>query len=84
MNKTEKWTDTPDKRGDYWISPFIDGHYIEPHIITVIDYARPDRGIEVKYTYLGDTVPVDVFVREYYPKTKWLFIEVPDWKALND
>lgn len=78
----EHWLDIPDKAGEYWLSAFCEGKYIRPRIISVIDYQRPDRGIEVQYDFPHDTVPVKLFCEEYYPKAKWLFIAEPKWQAL--
>jgi len=81
----ENWIDIPDKRGEYWLSAFCDGRYIESRIITVIDYQRPNRGLEVQEAYrLTDTIPVNVFCDEYYPKAKWLYIPIPNWQALKE
>ena len=63
-NKVEElvgWVDIPTKRGEYWMSPFIDGKYIAPRILSVIDYERPDRGLEVQYDFPHDTIPVKTF-----------------------
>ena len=78
------WVDEPDQRGDYWISPFIEGKYIGPRIISVIDYQRPDRGLEVQYYSPSDSIPVKTFCKEYYPKAKWMFIPEPDWQSLKE
>jgi hypothetical protein len=73
--KLAYWIDIPDKAGSYWMSAFCDGHYISPRIQEVIDYARPGRGLEVRYSPI--TIPVKKFVEEYRPKAKWLFISQP-------
>jgi len=73
-----EWIDKPNQRGEYWVSPFIEGRYISPRIITVIDYERLGRRLEVQYEFPKATIPVDVFVSEYYPKAKWMLIEMPD------
>jgi len=72
-----KWMDMPTESGQYWVSPFVEGRYISPRILTVIDYQRPDRGLEVQYDFPRDTVPVKTFVEEYYPNAKWMFIKEP-------
>jgi len=74
----QNWIDVPDKAGDYWLSPFVDGRYIQPRIMGVIDYQRKDRRLEVQYDFPHDTIPVKKFVKEYYPKAKWMFIEIPE------
>lgn len=71
------WVDVPTKAGVYWLSPFIEGAYIRPRIMGVIDYDRPNRGLEVEYDFPHETIPVKIFVKEYYPKAKWMFIENP-------
>ncbi|KKM86352.1 hypothetical protein LCGC14_1279760 [marine sediment metagenome] len=76
-----EWVDKPTKPGNYWVSPFIEGRYISPRIMSVIDYARPDRGLEVRYD--RDTLPVELFCKNYYPEAKWMFIETPDWNTLK-
>jgi len=73
-----EWVDEPTQRGEYWVSPFVEGRYISPRILSVIDYQRPDRGIEIQYDFPHDTVPVKVFITEYYPKAKWLYIKEPE------
>ncbi len=75
------WIDEPTKSGKYWVSPFVDGRYISPYMMDAIDYDRPGRGIEVCHG--RDTIPAKVFCEEYYPKAKWMFIEMPDWQELN-
>lgn len=74
-----KWVDVPDKRGEWWLSAFIadKNYYINPRIITVIDYQRPDRGLEIQYDRIGETIPVKQFVEEFYPNAKWMFIPEP-------
>ncbi len=76
-----EWVNKPTKRGNYWVSPFVDGRHISPNIMKVIDYERPNRGLEVWYD--RDTLPVKLFCKEYYPKAKWMFIEMPDWDELK-
>ncbi|KKN44530.1 hypothetical protein LCGC14_0692100 [marine sediment metagenome] len=71
-----EWIDEPTERGEYWVSSFIEGHYISPHIMKVIDYDRPQRGLEVCYD--RDTIPVKLFGKEYRPKAKWMFIPEPE------
>ena len=75
------WVDEPTKRGEYWMSAFIEGRYIAPCIISVIDYQRPDRGLEVQHDFPHETVPVKTFVAEYYPQAKWMFINEPKHPA---
>jgi len=70
------WIDFPTKGGMYWLCPFVDGKYISPHIQRIIDYSRPDRGLEAE-NYGSDSVPVKLYCEEYYPKAKWLFIPRP-------
>ncbi len=72
-----EWVDIPTKRGEYWMSPFIDGKYIAPRILSIIDYERPDRGLEVQYDFPHDTIPVKTFAEEYYPNAKWMLIKTP-------
>lgn len=72
-----EWEDAPTKRGDYWMSAFIEGNYISPRILSVIDYERTDRGLEVQYDFLHDTIPVKTFTKEYYPNAKWMLIQEP-------
>jgi len=72
-----EWVDMPTERGEYWMSPFIEGRHISPQILTVLDYGRPDRGLEVVYDFPRDTIPVSLFVTEYYPKAKWMLIKEP-------
>ena len=74
---TAKWLDGPVERGEYWVSAFCDGRYISPRIISVIDYARPARGLEVQESLGRDTIPVKEYCAEWYPKAKWMLIEVP-------
>lgn len=81
MKYRESWIDVPDKRGDYWVSPFVEGRYIHPRILSVIDYERPDRGLEVQYDFPHETIPVKTFCEEYYPKAKWLYIPEPNWQT---
>ncbi len=72
-----KWQDIPDKGGEWWLSAFVDNSkYISPRIMRVIDYERKDRGLEVD-SFGHDSIPADIFVKEYYPKAKWLFIPEP-------
>ena len=73
-----EWIDIPTKRGEYWLSPFCEGRYISPRIMSVIDYERPDRGLEVQYDFPHDTIPIKIFVKEYYPKAKWMLIKEPE------
>ena len=75
--QVEEWVDIPTKRGEYWMSPFIDGKHMSPHILSVIDYERPDRGLEVCYDFPRDTIPVKTFTEEYYPNAKWTLIKEP-------
>ena len=70
-----EWIDIPDRAGVYWLSPFCDGHYINSRIQEVIDYSRPERGLEARYS--DDTVPIKLFIKEYYPKAKWMFVPEP-------
>jgi len=84
QEREEHWIDAPNKRGDYWMSPFVEGRYIQPRFITVIDYQREDRGLEVQYDFPHDTIPVATFCKEYYPEAKWLFIPIPNWQALKE
>jgi hypothetical protein len=80
-----EWIDQPDKSGDYWMSSFIDGQYQSPHIKHVLNFNRPDRGLEVEYnTGARSSVPVKEFCTEYHPKAKWLFIPEPDIEVLNN
>jgi hypothetical protein len=79
----EKWIDAPDKAGAWWMAAFCEGRYVRPYIQDVIDYARPDRGLEVLQRS-PDSIPVPLFVTEYYPKSKWLFIPVPNIAALTE
>jgi len=72
-----EWVDKPDRRGEYWVSPFIDGTYIFPRILSVIDYERPDRGLEVQYEFSHPSIPVETFVRGYFPNAKWMRIKEP-------
>jgi hypothetical protein len=73
----EKWVDIPDKRGEWWMSSYhSECGFVSPLIIRVIDYQRPDRGLEVDYD--RESIPVKVFVEEYYPKAKWMFISEPE------
>ena len=67
IKREERWLDAPNRRGDYWISPFIEGKHIQPRIISVIDYERPGRGLEVHYDLPRESIPVEVFCSEYYP-----------------
>jgi len=83
LKELGEWVDMPIKRGNYWVSPFCEGKYIKPRIISVIDYQRPDRGLEVQYEFPRDTIPVKTFCEEYYPKAKWMFIPEPEWQALQ-
>lgn len=78
----ENWIDAPDKAGTYWLSPFCNSCYISPHIREVIDYGRPERGLEVRDS-ISNTIPVKLFVEEYYPKGKWFYVAEPKWQALK-
>lgn len=84
MEVLSKWADIPTERGEYWVSPFVEGRYISPRILLVFNYERPDRGLEVHYDFPRNTVPVKTFVREYYPKAKWLLIKEPEPPAQLD
>lgn len=76
--RDRRWRDKPTRRGAYWVSPFMNGKYAYPHVMHVIDYERPDRGLEVEYGSVGSlTIPVNRFVAMYYPKAKWMYIPVP-------
>ena len=70
------WLDAPTQAGMYWMSPFCDGGYRYPHMKEVIDFDRPGRGLEVVES-LSDCVPIDLYLREYYPKSKWLYLKAP-------
>jgi len=76
LQELAKWTDAPVQAGEYWVSPFCDGNYIQPRILSVIDFQRPDRGLEVQYES-PHCIPVKTFIEEYYPKAKWMFIQRP-------
>jgi len=78
-----EWLEAPTEKGEYWFSPFVEGRYIHPRIISVIDYGRPDRGLEVQDDFPHETIPVRIFVKEYYPKAKWMLIREPDWQVLS-
>ena len=76
-----EWIDEPTERGEYWVSPLIVASFGEllhnrPRILRVIDYDRPDRGLEVDYD--TNSIPVKQFCKEYYPKAKWMFIPEPE------
>jgi hypothetical protein len=71
------WIDEPTERGEYWVSAFCDGRYISPSIISVIDYERPERGLEVQESIGRDTVPVKEYCSEWYPQAKWMKIHEP-------
>ena len=71
------WVDKPDKKGLYWLSPFVEGRYIRPHTVTVIDYDRPGRGLEVQDNFPSESIPVDIYIKDYYPNAKWTFINEP-------
>lgn len=75
----ENWLDAPTQAGMYWMSPFCDGDYRYPHMKEVLDFDRPGRGLEVVDSP-SDCVPIDLYLREYYPKSKWLFIACPKYK----
>lgn len=77
--RDRRWRNKPTRRGAYWVSPLIDGKYASPHIIHVIDYDRPGRGLEVVYGSVGSpTIPVTKFVTMYYPRARWMYIPMPD------
>jgi hypothetical protein len=77
VNELVEWVDIPTESGEYWVSPFVEGRYVSPRILTVIDYQRPDRGLEVQYDFPHDTIPVKTFTEEYYPNAKWMLIKKP-------
>lgn len=72
----EQWIDKPTRGGDYWQSSFCNGKYIRPKIINVIDFDRPERGLEIGGSHCDNT-PVEEYVKEYYPKARYLYIPVP-------
>jgi hypothetical protein len=76
-----RWIDVPNKGGMYWKSPFVEGKYLTPSIQRIIDYSRPDRGLEAEI-YGGDSVPIKLYCEEYYPKAKWLFIPRPEFNPV--
>jgi len=73
---TQNWQSKPTKGGMYWKSAFCDGHYISPRVERIIDYDRPERGLEVEQNH-GDSIPLDVYLTEHYPKSLWQFIPEP-------
>ena len=83
INNRGNWINKPDKDGIYWVSPLHDGFHSYPIIKTVIDFDRPERGLEVQESTCS-YIPVDVYCRNYLPDAKWLYIEIPDWRKLNE
>jgi hypothetical protein len=79
----DKWLNKPDKDGKYWVSPLNDGWYSYPMIKNIIDFDRPGRGLEVEES-VGCYLPIDVYCHNYLPGAKWLYIETPDWRKLNE
>lgn len=77
MVELAEWKDKPTTGGDYWVSCFCDDRYISPRIMHVIDYDREGRRLEVVHGSLVDTEPIDLFLKEYYPQSKWLYISEP-------
>ena len=76
MSDQEAWIKKPTKAGYYWMSQSVYGEYREPFIEEVIDYQRPDRGLEVRVRF--GTIPLKQYIKDYRPKSLWLYIEQPE------
>ena len=85
ISKDEAWQDKPDKSGYWWMCPYVDGNrYLPPRMKEAIDFqAMPRRGLEV-YEVWPKSVPVDEYVLEYYPNSKWLYIPEPTLAKLKE
>ena len=78
-----KWLDKPVEIGHYWVSPGVEilpGRYGHTHPF-ILEVVEINGRLEVKY--MGGFPPVYVVIVDYLPDSKWLLIEIPNWKSLN-
>lgn len=68
------WIDRPTEPGSYWMYPFCDGQHITPRILRITAFP----GGVLKADDGGHYVELGLFLKEYYPESKWLFIPQPD------
>ncbi len=70
----DNWIDKPESTGKYWLSPFCDGRYIDPRTVRIIRFGKE---FELVVDDGGNYVKLSLFLKEYYPKSKWLYIPSP-------